>query len=63
MTSLDAVARVALQAFDALPKTGKPNKASEWTVLAAIVQHDGNTGGEFKVQTGRISQRFHATFS
>eukprot|EP00041_Stephanoeca_diplocostata_P028051 m.784277 g.784277 ORF g.784277 m.784277 type:complete len:570 (+) comp23297_c0_seq5:266-1975(+) len=36
----DRIAACALQTYDALPKTGKPLKPHEWTVLSAIVmQH------------------------
>ena len=36
----DCIARLCLEHFQALPKTGKPNAAREWTVLAAFVMED-----------------------
>eukprot|EP00729_Bicosta_minor_P002532 gene2532-9425_t len=39
----DKVASAALDAYGRLPKKGKPNVASEWTVLAAIVMETTTT--------------------
>ena len=37
----DSIARVCLEHFRTLPKTGKPNAQQEWTVLAAVVLEQG----------------------
>lgn len=36
----DRVAKLCYEKFERLPKTGKPARASEWTLLAAIVAED-----------------------
>ena len=40
----DLIAEICHKHFDSLPKNGKPAAGKEWTVMAAIVQHD-NQGG------------------
>lgn len=48
----DRIARHCFDFFDTLPKTGKPNAATEWTVLSCIVQYNGLTNDMHVVALG-----------
>lgn len=43
MDLANRIAEICLTKFDVLPKTGKPNKDFEWTILSAIVQVKQNS--------------------